>query len=45
MNKGDRFTVVVLGYVRKLPDTGFRPSAPFVNTDFIGTGYANILTR
>jgi hypothetical protein len=27
MNKGDRFTVVVLGYVKKLPDAGFRPSA------------------
>ena len=27
MNKGDRFTVVVLGYMIKLPDPGFRPSA------------------
>ena len=25
MNKGDRFTVVVLGYIMKLPDPGFRP--------------------
>ena len=27
MNKGDRFTVVVLGYMMKLPDAAFRPSA------------------
>jgi hypothetical protein len=31
MDKGGRFTVVVLGYVMKLPNAGFRPAA-LVNT-------------